>query len=682
MMRKRNYSAGIAGMVFLLALLLASCPMGGGGSGGSSGYTPVLPGDNPAAGEMSAATAEALLTYSDFEDGVLITGFLDLAVLETYLNSTPASWRAASGTESSVWRIKAIDAKPVLGITDGAFANEKNLGQVVHTIELPETIKTLGESLFAGTTALTLNIPNTTPLGREDFEKAATGNNITIQIFNPANPAESQIVVRGPPVLLRRPLVDYTQGRPRISYTFNRPVTGSVSDSGRWSVTPSSPAETVTVQYIGTDYDPVDLALSAEEVFNGVSRTTEPAPVEVLPVTEVFQRPPSARTYTLVYYDKPLSIVRLVDSPTVDPATAPWYYVPDSNLRDLFDAVYSPNAPGSTDTVETPKQALAYDNTISRAVLKLFAVTLGRNSSSDKVEIKGADLPSATGAGKYKPIVIDIGIPGKNNDGLPSFSLDRDNLGTAPDDYAHIHLRVNQGAQLSISGGTSYGNLKNATLEVIGGGRLVDADYEGFLGAGAIVIVRLNAYLKAGPNSSFEYGDYDDWLIGPTSADGVIHWGTGDQNGSYIELWDDVEDGDLRLALSADIALLKTLVLDYQVWFVGGPILRVDAARDSFDIGGNKGLFAKTGSSSPTPRFYGNFFESGGENPARVEAMIILHTDSTISRSLLTNSAGGDIQGPTSGWSYIPNKGSGGAEEHKRYRTDTVIQGYLNWNIP
>jgi hypothetical protein len=369
-----------------------------------------------------------------------------------------------------------------------------------------------------------------------------------------------------------------------------------------------------------------------------------------------------------VYYNSPLSIVRLVNPNDFGavPATARWHYVQDTKLQDLFDAVYSPNAPGSMDEVEKGKEALAYDDAISSAVLKLFTITLEQDSSSDRVEIQGTDLPSAARAGKYRPIVIDIGIPGKNNNGLPTFSLDRGNLGTVPADYAHIRLRVNQGAQLSIGRGNSYGNLENATLEVMGGGLLLDANYEGFLGAGAIVIVRLNAYLKAGSAGSFEYGNYDDWLIGPASVPGVILWGTGDQNGSYIELWDH-EEGR-RLALNADIALRKSLALDYQVWFVNGPILRVEAVGD---------LSAKDGSTYP--RFYGDFFTSGGQNPARVEAAIILYPGSTISGSLLSDSAGMDIQGLTSGELYIPNKGSNGAE--KAYGRDS-IKGYLNWDTP
>jgi hypothetical protein len=203
----------------------------------------------------------------------------------------------------------------------------------------------------------------------------------------------------------------------------------------------------------------------------------------------------------------------------------------------------------------------------------------------------------------------------------------------------------------------------------MGTGRLRDRAYEGFLGEGSVVILRLGGYLGVGPASRFQSEGYDDWLVG---SGGKILWGTGDQNGSYIELR---EDGAAsRLGFSADITVKKSLALNYHVWFVNGPILTIDVAADSSTVNGSKGLLA----GDPGYKFYGNFFESGGQNPSRVEAKIIVLGGSGISRSFLTAGSGNDfIAGPVN----IPN---GGAKEDLtpvEYGRDS-IRGYLNWKVP
>jgi hypothetical protein len=147
---------------------------------------------------------------------------------------------------------------------------------------------------------------------------------------------------------------------------------------------------------------------------------------------------------------------------------------------------------------------------------------------------------------------------------------------------------------------------------------------------------------------------------------GRMLWGTGDQNGSYLE----IREEGRKLAFSADITVRGSLALGYRVWFVNGPILKVDAAGDSSTVGGRKGLFAgDTGA-----RFYGEFFNSGGQNPSRVEARIIVERGSEISRSFVEAGGNGFIGGPAG----IANKGDNSSPVE--YGRDS-IRGYLNWDI-
>jgi hypothetical protein len=124
------------------------------------------------------------------------------------------------------------------------------------------------------------------------------------------------------------------------------------------------------------------------------------------------------------------------------------------------------------------------------------------------------------------------------------------------------------------------------------------------------------------------------------------------------------------MAFSADITVRKSLALKYNVWFVNGPILKIDAAGDSSTVDGRKGLFAGAGGY----RFYGDYFKSGGQNPSLVEAKVIVQPGNQTSRSLF---AGGEgyIGGPAT----IPNKGAGNLSAVE-YGRDS-IKGYPNWNI-
>jgi hypothetical protein len=620
---------------------------------------------------MTAETAAKILDYSAYDSGgVQIDLLRNLEALKNYLAPLPKNAKAAA-SGNNTWIIKTIDGKAVLSIAAGAFSPDQGAADItgaVKIITLPETITNLGESLFAGAEdSLILDIPSTAPLDTAAMIKAAEGSDIMVQCSNPADPNDAPVlVVRGAPVLLQGPLVDYSGGPVTVSYTFNTAVTVSGFDTLRWDVPASGQNQTtITLSYKGSDDEPLSVELRAEETYNGVTKTADSPPVTVMPVTGTFLRPSQTVEYTLLYYDSLYNVVRLGFS-----ASSNWYYVneADTVLRDLFQAIYSPNAPDSTDTVEVPKQALPYTPEISRTVLNLFKITLGTNTTA--VDIKGGELPAGSGD-KNRLVIIDIGIPDTDNSGeLPVFSIPDRSLGTGGGNYAHIRLRVNRGMRLDIGdNAASYGNLKNSTVEVMGNGRLWDNGYEGFLGEGAVVIVRLGAYLGAGSRSTLvSCPSYDDWLISPAQGGGKIRWGTGDQNGNYIEIR---QDG--KMAFNADLTVRKSLSLNCDVWFVNGPILTVDAAGDFSDIGGYRGLFA----ADSAYRFYGDYFNSGGENPSQVEAKIIVFAGSNISRSFLQADETDIISGLVS----ISNKGVGGGLASVDYGRDS-IKGYPAWALP
>jgi hypothetical protein len=617
---------------------------------------------------MSAETAAKILNYSSYGGGVQIDSLKNLEALKNYLTPLPQNVRAAAPANNNTWIIKTIGGKAVVSIAGGAFSPSQGAGDItgaVKIITLPETITNLGESLFAGAGAsLVLNIPSTAPLTDEALIKAAGGSsNITVQRSNPND--APVLIVRGPPVLLQGPLVDYRGGPATVSYTFNTVVTVSGFDTTRWEGPASGQKQTtITIRYKGSDDEPLSVNLRAAETYNGVTKSTDSPPVTVMPVTGPFQRPSPAVEYTLLYYDGLYNVVRLGSSAS----SSAWYYVKDADtdLRELFLAIYSPNAPDSTDAVEAPKRALPYTAEISRTVLNLFKITLGTGTTA--VDIKGGELPAGV---KDRLVIIDIGIPDTDNSGeFPVFNIPDRSLGTAGGDYAHIRLRVNRGMKLDIGdNAASYGNLKNSTVEVMGNGRLRDNGYEGFLGEGAVVIVRLGAYLGAGPRStSVACPEYSGWLISPAQGGGRIRWGTGDQNGSYIEIR---QDG--KMAFNADLTVRKSLLLNCSVWFVNGPILTVDAAGDASVVEGNKGLFAGSGAY----KFYGDYFNSGGQNPSRVEAKIIMLAGSNISRSFLQAGGTGLVSGSVS----ISNRGAGGGSASVGYGRDSIT-GYPAWALP
>jgi hypothetical protein len=411
-----------------------------------------------------------------------------------------------------------------------------------------------------------------------------------------------------------------------------------------------------------------------------------------MPVEGVLTRGGTPVEYTVEYVDQ--NGAARIGSPD----GLKWCYIPEAGgLLRIFTAVYSPNAPGTVDAVEQGAAAVPYDEAISRAVLKLFKIRVGKTAADDRIGMRGTDLPAGTD--RYHPVVIDAGIPGADNRDLPAFAVPAGGLGAGGGDYRHIRLRVNRGAYLVIEAdNTGYaagyaagadscppGNLKNGTAEVMGGGRLRSGAYKGSpLGENAVTLVRLGSFFSTGPETSFDPSRdgynaevdkfFSGWLIGPAGEDARIQWGTGDQNGDYFE----IRPG--RIAVSANITIKKTLALDGGLWFINGPTVTIDAAGDGLTLHDKKGLFA----ADEAYRFYGTASQSGGQNPAEVMAKVVIQPGSTLHRSFLTGEPLGDDKKfitAAAGSITIKNQGKKNTPEVS-YATGDSRYGYLNWLIP
>jgi hypothetical protein len=409
---------------------------------------------------------------------------------------------------------------------------------------------------------------------------------------------------------------------------------------------------------------PVSLSFTVANAQDS-SKTTSVPETTLMPVAEEFV-PQTGTEYTVGYADRyGAASLKAGDNP---PA---WYYVEDTGLRRLFNAVYTPNAPGSPlDGMGDGKTAIAYTETVSGQVLDLFKIIPGDDRSDDRVEIRGSGLPEAGDAGSNSQIVIDIGLPAssggntgiapeEDNSGLPPFSIPAGALGSTGGDYAHIRLRVNWGVSLVIQAeGSPYGNLTKGAVEVMPRGKLRSAASGGFpLGKGGLIIAR--------NGSAVGMGD-DGWFIGPSGSDAAILWDGGDQTGNYLEIQED------RLAFSVSITVKKSLALKYKVWFVNGPTLTI-AAED--DLNGKKGLFATEGA-----KFYGTASTSGGLHTGNPASTILIKPGNTISGSFVDTgeefiTAGG------SDAIVIRNQGSAGSAGRHDYREGGAIWGYPNWKI-
>ena len=494
------------------------------------------------------------------------------------------------------------------------------------------------------------------------------------------------------PSLLYGPAVSYDPGAfaPSVTFVFDKAVNGTaagweITGDGTATLTAKPAPETIAA------FTPGVLETFTLTAANIIDETKALAvTAQVMPVSGVFARPEGdgEAVYTVTWYDDngATNIVSLLTDEDQNPDTpdAPkGFLVEDADLRNIFNAVYTPNAPGSTDGIEPGKLAAAYTEAVSGAVLRLFKITVGSTAADDRIEIGGEVLPGAAAqpaVDKYHPVVIDVGLPGTPNSGLPVFYIHDRGLGTGGADYVHIRLRVNQGANLVIEadndaehaspdGACPYGNLTGGTVEVMGGGALRNGAYRGFpLGQGSVIIARLGSRFATGPESPDppdpgRLGYDAAWLAGPIGENAALNWDAGDQNGSFIE----IRDGG-TLAFDANLTLQKSLVLRYDVWFVNSPTLTIDAAA---------GLVAE----DSTYKLYGTFFQTGGQNPARPAAKIVVMAGGAISRSALSPSDSDDFITAADSTITINNRGSAGGAAKADYGRDG-ISGYCNWALP
>jgi hypothetical protein len=280
-------------------------------------------------------------------------------------------------------------------------------------------------------------------------------------------------------------------------------------------------------------------------------------------------------------------------------------YAVSEALYSVLDAIYEPNKPEATADVLTldevsggAKQAAPYDAALSAAVLGLFHVGVKADGTVEKIEIKGTTLPAVV---TDKLTVIDLGKPGVANSGLPIFEIPDQELGEAEDDdgYAHIRLRVNKGAELVIQAdNSSYiesgsgnpcetGYFNGGCVEVMEGGKLRDAAYEGFpLGTEAVILNRNGSYLSVGPmpgstdatgNAENAYNAYyAGYLLAPTGNQARIEWDAANTAGNYLE----VRDG--QIATDAHLTVKTAIGLIYSVWFVNDAAVTIDNGGDLF----------------------------------------------------------------------------------------------------
>jgi hypothetical protein len=422
-----------------------------------------------------------------------------------------------------------------------------------------------------------------------------------------------------------------------LTLTFNVNVRVAELSEG-WEIAGGDGGSVITFTPPG-DFTPGINVLSFTAVNMVDESKTMAVVTEVMLTNGLFVRPAGdAQIYITEYYKHGAAGLRRPGDTTTD-----YLYITesDADLRRILEAVCQPEMPPS--------------------VRRLFNITVGGTAAADRIEIRGTELPPSA--------VINIGLPaaGAENVKLPAFHIPYRGLGEEDGSYPNIKLMVQRDATLVIEADDEdedgYGYLANAVVEVLGGGKLRSEADDGFpLGKGGVVISRLNSYLAAGKD--------DGWLIGPNSCKPVVAWGTGDQNGGYIE----IREKDRRIAFDADLYVIKTLRLAYSLWFIGGPILNI-AASDNVD--GKRGVFTDNG----TRKFYGTSSESGGQNTAVTPARIVVSPGNSISKNFLTAGNSDDLITANGNKITIPNIGGIIGPEPVPF-TGNAGKAYWYWKLP
>jgi hypothetical protein len=676
--------------------------------------------DNPEQGAMGRATADRVFSWGTVSAGVEIRKFRSASALKDYLTGSSRQ----SSPAASALVLSRVDGKPVVRVSALAFSpavpgGVDDISTVVTAVTLPETIERLGTNLFAKVrTPVTVTIPSAVADAIPLAELyAAAGDRATIQKVNPVNPAASPVViVQGPPagsspggeapaggndstsgnnapggsgqpqlpspppapaLRLGDPVVTYA-GDYSLSaaFTFDRAVT-LVSHSPDWRVTESGAAITAVPE---TQIPGTPLSFT-------VTVANPQAPERTTTVTETFM--PVSGVFTPTAGLVPS--IRYADRHGALGLDTGWYYIADPDIRRLFNAVYTPNAPQNQDSIGDGISAVPYTPELSAQVLDLFHIILGASRDQDRVELTGASLPRPANASAGNQLVIDIGLSGEDNTGLPVFVIPDRGLGTPPSTtttvYDYLRFRVNRGARLVIQADNSgyisngdacpAGNVRGATVDVMPRGKLRLGAYDGEpLGEEVTIVARNGSALAMGPESSFGPGSpgydadrdrwYQGWLIGPREDDPRILWDGGDQTGNYLELRGN------RMAFSASITVRKNVRLGWPVWFVSGPTLTINVSGTETEDG-KKGVF----SGRDGVKFYGTASSSGGYNPGSPAATILIRPGNTLAASFVSTGTGFITAG--SAVREILNGGGAGELHYYRQSPPPIIGGYFDW---
>ncbi|MDR0589366.1 MAG: hypothetical protein LBG25_02350 [Spirochaetaceae bacterium] len=586
-MFKRNHGAGIIALAFTVLIVFLGCPMGI--------ITDMHTPSDPAAEEQAAQNLATAWGSNVTRAGTTVTLLKDIKVVDP------------SKTSSSL--VSARSAGPGTTLVE------------VYNHEIPSgvTLKVpAGRTLQVAVASSSFKVTGIIQVDKGDSNTGGTlivDSTATIEVSG----ANAQVKVEG-----------ILGGTGRITVKSAGKIdltsTASVTNDSNVNITADSTGA-VTVDNGVTNNDKVSIS--------GAGTINVPG--------TLFNRSSHAGTYTLLSYSAATKKAQLKAGET----TAAWYDVSgDTALQTLFDAIYTPNAPGSAQdtfvSYETGKTAVPYTDAnkadLSDKVLALFNITIGANSANDKVKIKGTDLPAATlSTGATNLVIIDIGKPGVTNTGLPKFSIPDRELGASSAGegaHSHIRLRVNEGADLTIladnSGypsGTSCptGYFMGGCVEVMAGGKLRDGAKQGFpLGSNAVILNWAGSYLSVGEAADFGVTSsyYSGYLIGPSASQPRIEWAN---TTGYIE----VRDGEL--AIEGNVTVKKTLGLIYSVWFIGNTTVTINIpSSDPTPIskGGKDyyGLFAnEPEAASNSYNFYGTsnariVLESGGIHKAFLTA--------------------------------------------------------------
>ncbi|MDR1149975.1 MAG: hypothetical protein LBK66_15245 [Spirochaetaceae bacterium] len=553
----------------------------------------------------------------------------------------------ASGYE---FNLNSIGGLPITEIESNAFKPDPALGgtddisSVVKTVVLPDTITSLGENVFeavgaeievdippAVVTAVTGQSVSAGSSASSSLQKALEkilGGDVAVAVKppkTPENPTPAPVIEPIPPVnpSLESVTPSWNGDTLTVTLKYSKPVDSVTLASGysdSWNnFTSSGGGITWTSTYKGsTNTDTWYVPIRAATSYNGGSKT---ATKDVSLVNGDLTRPTGdAVTYKIIGYlngpdgTKVAGLAKETASTTGENgastyADTVWKTIPTGEIRNIFEAIYVPNAPGTKDGFvagETDKTAITFTSDISKAALQLFHVTLGSNSNGDGIKIQGTALPTADGANNKNLIIIDVGQPGNvDNSGLPVFRIPDRRLGTQNVEYDRIRLRVNKGAQLVIEADNSNyinntsgktcptGYLNGGCVEAMAGGKLRDGAYEGFpLGQNAVILNRNASYLAIGPEAgtTADYGQwYAGWLIGPDSGSPRIVW-TGGNESNYIEV------RPKELAIDANVTVQKSMGLIYSVFFLNNTVVTIDTtANDNPSIYDNAGSSAVYG---------------------------------------------------------------------------------------